>query len=379
MALGTIGTNQIASEAVTVPKVTDQVLSSRNFIINGDFQCWQRQTAATAGVNNTVNTVDRWGWLLSNDGAVTSEQSTDTPTGTGYSFLAKCTTADTSIAAGQYAVIYQNIEAQNLQPLQYGTSSAKTITLSFWVKSNKTGTYTVALYKAYNTGYIIPNEYTISSANTWEKKTITITPTAGSTSFITASGGAFVNNNQLGFQLAFNLAFGSNGNGTNATWSSNAAHYTTSNQVNWLDSTSNNFYLAQVQLEIGDVATPFEHEDYGTTLAKCQRYFISCKGFGSGYSAVAMFRSVYANQAFGAVGFPTEMRATPTVTLFDGSSNTGTLTEDGAAHNRGCAAANISTRGFNRATSNGTGSGNFSSAAGAGYAIAGTYQADAEL
>ena len=309
MALGTIDTNQIASEAVTVPKVTDQVLSSRNFIINGDFQCWQRATAATAGVNNTVNTADRWGWLLSNDGAVTSEQSTDTPTGTGYSFLAKCTTADTSIAAGQYAVIYQNIEAQNLQPLQYGTSSAKTITLSFWVKSNKTGTYTVALYKAYNTGYIIPNEYTISSANTWEKKTITISPTAGSTSFITASGGALVNNNALGFQLAFNLAFGSNGNGTNATWSSNTAHYTTSNQVNWLDSTSNNFYLSQVQLEIGDVATPFEHENYGITLAKCQRYFqeyISYKLYFNGTNEPS-------SEVGNARPLPVVMRAVPAV------------------------------------------------------------------
>ena len=143
MALSTIGTNQIASEAVTVPKVTDQVLSSRNFIINGDMQVWQRATAATAGANNTLNTVDRWGWLLSNDGAVTSEQSTDTPTGTGYSFLLKCTTADTSLAAGQYAGLYHNIEAQNLQSLQYGSSSAKSITLSFWVKSNKTGTYTM--------------------------------------------------------------------------------------------------------------------------------------------------------------------------------------------------------------------------------------------
>ena len=315
MALGTIDTNQIASEAVTVPKVTDQVLSSRNFIINGDFQCWQRATAATAGVNNTVNTADRWGWLLSNDGAVTSEQSTDTPTGTGYSFLAKCTTADTSIAAGQYAVIYQNIEAQNLQPLQYGTSSAKTITLSFWVKSNKTGTYTVALYKAYNTGYIIPNEYTISSANTWEKKTITISPTAGSTSFITASGGALVNNNALGFQLAFNLAFGSNGNGTNATWSSNAAHYTTSNQVNWLDSTSNNFYLSQVQLEIGDVATPFQHEDYATTLRKCKRYYelLDTTVYPTKYSTVSLGNFFWTEQK----------RAQPTLTA---DANTGSQT-----------------------------------------------------
>jgi len=311
MALSTIGTNQIASEAVTVPKVTDQVLSSRNFIINGDFQVWQRATAATAGANNTINTTDRWGWLLSNDGAVTSEQSTDTPTGTGYSFLAKCTTADTSIAAAQYASIFQNIEAQNLQPLGYGTSSAKSITLSFFVKSNKTGTYTVAIYKSGNTGYIIPNEYTISSANTWEKKTITITPTAGSTSFITASAGALLNTNALGFQVAFGLAFGSNLHGTNNTWSSNTSHYSTSNQVNWMDSTSNNFYLSQVQLEVGDTATPFEHENYGTTLAKCQRYFQKISG-GSD-------RFVYAGKGQGSttvdatIPLTVSLRASPTM------------------------------------------------------------------
>ena len=315
MALSTIGTNQIASEAVTVPKVTDQVLSSRNFIINGDMQVWQRATAATAGANNTLNTVDRWGWLLNNDGAVTSEQSTDTPTGTGYSLLLKCTTADTSLAAGQYAGLHHNIESQNLQSLQYGSSSAKSITLSFWVKSNKTGTYTVALYKAFNTPYIIPNEYTISSANTWEKKTITITPTAGSTSFITASGGAFLNNNTLGFQVAFNLAFGSTFHGTNNTWSSNASHYSTSNAVNWMDSTSNNFYLAQVQLEIGDSATPFEHEDIGTTLAKCERYTAILGGL-----LLPKMREADRMRA-NTYKFPTTMRAAPTIpAMTDGSS-----------------------------------------------------------
>ena len=264
----------MALSKILTSSVADTVLQTdRNFIINGDFQCWQRATAATAGVHNTLNTTDRFGWLLNNDGAVTSEQSTDTPTGTGYSFLLKCTTADTSLAAGQYAGLFHNIEAQNLQSLQYGSSSAKSITLSFFVKSNKTGTYTVAIYKSGNTGYIIPNEYTINSANTWEKKTITITPTAGGTSFITASAGALLNTNALGFQVAFNLAFGSTFHGTNNTWSSNASHYSTSNAVNWMDSTSNNFYLSQVQLEIGDAATPFEHEDYTTTLTKCRRYY----------------------------------------------------------------------------------------------------------
>ena len=133
MALGTIDTNQIASEAVTVPKVTDQVLSSRNFIINGDMQVWQRGTAATVATNSYA-TVTRYKFTENTSGVFTSERSTDTPTGTGYSLKLQCTTADTSMAAGDYAYMVQNIEAQNLQSLQYGTSSAKTLTLSFWVK-----------------------------------------------------------------------------------------------------------------------------------------------------------------------------------------------------------------------------------------------------
>jgi len=248
-----------------------QAQGNKNFVINGDMQCWQRATAATAA-NGGYATVDRFGMGEGTDGAYTTERSSDTPIGTGYSLKAQVTTADTSIAAAQYAYIWQEIEAQNLQPLQYGTSSAKTLTLSFWVKSNKTGTYTIDIQKRDATIYFIPIEYTISSANTWEKKTITITPTAGGTSFITASAGAIANDNGQGIQLGFGLAWGSNYHGTSNTWSANT-HYGTSNQVNWMDSTSNNFYLAQVQLEIGDTATPFEHEDFGTTLRKCKRYF----------------------------------------------------------------------------------------------------------
>ena len=248
-----------------------QAQGNKNFVINGDMQCWQRATAATAA-SNTYSTVDRWALSESTDGAYTSERSTDTPTGTGYSLKLQVTTADTSIAAAQYSYILHEIEAQNLQSLQYGTSSAKTLTLSFWVKSNKTGTYTISIQKRDATVYYLAIEYTIDSANTWEKKTITISPTAGSTSFITASAGAIANDNGQGIQLGFGLAWGSQFNGaTNNTWTT-STYYATSNHVNWMDSTDNNFYLAQVQLEIGDVATAFEHEDFATTLAKCQRY-----------------------------------------------------------------------------------------------------------
>ena len=293
-----------------------QAQGDKNFVINGDFQCWQRTTAATAA-NGGYATVDRFGMGESTDGAYTTERSSDTPIGTGYSLKAQVTTADTSIAAAQYAYIWQEIEAQNLQPLQYGTSSAKTLTLSFWVKSNKTGTYTINIQKRDATIYFIPIEYTISSANTWEKKTITITPTAGGTSFITASAGAIANDNGQGFQLGFGLAWGSNYHGTSNTWSA-STHYGTSNQVNWMDSTSNNFYLAQVQLEIGDTATPFEHRSYSDELAKCQRYYVQLE---NGSNASISTGSVLggANQARAVVQFPVEMRASPSIV-----SNSGT-------------------------------------------------------
>ena len=260
-----------------------QAQGNKNLIINGDMQCWQRATAATA-VTNAYATVDRFRFVEGTAGAYTSERSTDSPIGTGYSLKLQVTTADASMASGDYAYFQQVVEAQNLQPLQYGTSSAKTLTLSFWVKSSKTGTYAIALVKADSTQYNFVHEYTISSANTWEKKTITISPTAGSTSFITSAAGGINNDNGVGFYVVWMLCSGTDLNGaTNNAWSSNGLHYTTTNQVNWMDSTSNNFYLSQVQLEIGEVATAFEHEDFATTLYKCQRY----------YQVVGDYRGIY--------------------------------------------------------------------------------------
>ena len=248
-------------------------LTGKNLVINGSMQVFQRATAATAAAGG-YETADRFIMGEVSGGAYTTERSTDHPTSSGYSLKAQVTTADTSISAAHYAYIFHKIEAQNLQHLAYGTSSAKTLTLSFFVKSNKTGTYTVNLYKPDGTGYIFVQEYTIDSADTWEKKTITISPTAGSTSFITASAGAIANDNGSGLEVGFSLAWGSNYTGaTSGSWSSNTNHYATTNQVNWLDSTSNNLYLTQIQLEVGDKATPFEHRSFGEELSLCQRYY----------------------------------------------------------------------------------------------------------
>lgn len=290
-------------------------LTGRNLIINGAMQCWQRATAATAA-NNTFTTVDRFRPDESTDGAYTTEQSTDTPTGSGFSLKAQVTTADTSIAASQFALIQQTIEAQNCQSLGYGTSTAKALTLSFFVKSSKTGIYTIVIRKIDSTTYHFVHEYTINSANTWEKKTITILPTAGSTSFITSSGGSIVNDNGQGLQLNFNLAFGSTYNGaTNNAWSSNTNHYATSNQINWMDSTSNNFYLTQVQLEVGEQATPFEHLSFGDELRMCRRYYAGNDGYMPLHPINTDNTGGYRRMTR---EFDTPMRAAPTITILSG-------------------------------------------------------------
>jgi len=253
--------------------------NEKSLIINGNMDVWQRATSATA-VTGAYATVDRYKISEDTDGSYTTERHTMSnaekqTTGFDYALKAVCTGTDSSIGASQTAEITQKIEAQNCQVLQYGTSNAKNLTLAFWVKSSKTGTYCVAIRKRDSTSYDIPIEYTISSADTWEKKVINISPTAGSTSLITSSGGAIANDNGEGIFVLFALAIGSNFHGTNNTWVA-ATKVATSNQVNWMDSTDNNFYLTGVQLEVGEYTSstlpPFQHESFADNLARCHRY-----------------------------------------------------------------------------------------------------------
>jgi hypothetical protein len=302
-------------------------LSNRNVIVNGAMQCWQRATAATAAANG-YNTVDRFKFYK-NTGAFTTERSDDHPHGAGYSLKAQCTTADTSLSAGDYAFIDSELEGQTLQHFQYGASTAKNITLSFWVKSNKTGIYTSSVYKhpGSGTGYMYRKEFTISAADTWEKKTITVSPTAGSTSFITASAGAIPNTNVNGIGITFNFAMGSTYHGANDTWET-GGKYGTSNQVNWLDSTSNNFYITEIQMEVGSEATPFEHRPIGDELERCQRYFYK-ESYSSNYGPY--FLQYIGTHRFVTIFHPTTMRATPTSTA-GYSSTSGTEYNSSSRH-----------------------------------------------
>ena len=296
----------------------------KNLIINGDMKIFQRATSATTSTS-TYDTVDRFLLYESSDGAMTSEKedlsvADQATTGQRTALEMNVTTADGTIAANQFAAIYHRIEAQNLQHLLYGTSAAKNLTLSFWCKSNKTGTYCISFNKNDSTEYFIPIEYTISSANTWEKKVIHISPTAGSTSLITASGGAIADDNGVGLQITFGLAWGSNYHGTNNTWTT-SSHLATSNHVNWLDSTSNNFYLTGVQLEVGSGASDFEHLPIDVQLQRCKRYYHKLTGSYAQFGQIMNGHYNGTSQFQGAYTYPVKMRAAPSLSHTTTSSN----------------------------------------------------------
>ena len=241
-------------------------LSNRNLIINGAMQVAQRGTStASISSGDTYPSVDRFMLRVSSAGTWTNSQSTDAPAGFSSSLKMDCTTADASLAADDNVQIQYRFEGQDLQQLNFGSASAKSLTLSFWVKATKTGTNIVVLYQDDGNDFIAKS-YTVDSADTWEYKTITF---SGNTL------ASITNDNTRGLIVQFFLAAGSNfQSGTLATsWAGYVQGNEAVGQVNHADSTSNNFYLTGIQLEVGETATPFEHRSYGDEFAKCQRYY----------------------------------------------------------------------------------------------------------
>ena len=242
----------------------------RNLFINGDMQIAQRGTSTSSVNASGYYACDRWGYKTNGSGlVVTMSQDTDVPTGEGFTTSLKfdVTTADTSTASGERVHFGQTIEAQNLQHLASATSSAKKVTLSFWVKSTITGTYAVAIYKGDQTARLVNATYTVSSADTWEHKTITFPGDTG--------GGGIDNDNGNGFQFDWFLiaGTGSTSGGAQTTWANFAsASWAGGHNVNFGSSTDNNYYITGVQLEVGDQATDFEHLPFDVQLYRCQRY-----------------------------------------------------------------------------------------------------------
>jgi len=309
-----------ARELAELGSVYDNgALSNRNIMINGGFQVFQRATAATAQTDGNFLTADRWLGFVSGGGAYTTQKSTGN-TGTishDTAWKIDVTTADTSLAAGDYYSLVHRIEAQNLQHLAYGTSNAKTLTLSFWVSATKTGTSCICITKNDNTQYNYVAEYTINASNTWEHKTITIEPNSD----IKAANGAITNDNGRGMQVIFVLAYGSNYTAGTANAWNDSADFATTNQINHMDSTSNDFYITGVQLEVGTEATPFEHRSFGQELLRCYRYYYQLagsdeKGASGKHVGGAVMRGATGFYGF-PVTFPVPMRISPTLTFAD--------------------------------------------------------------
>jgi len=294
----------------------------RNIIINGDMSIAQRSTSVAGITGNGYYTLDRYHLNLDTMGTWTQSQSTDVPTGQGFATSLKmaCTTADASPAVADQIKFQIKNEGQNLQYLKQGTANAESLTLSFWVKSNKTGIYISRLQKG---GRQICKSYTINSADTWEKKTITF---AGDTT------GTIANTNTNQFNLEFFLGAGTNfTSGTLATsWEATTTANQAVGQVNLADSTSNYINITGVQLEAGTTASDFEFLPVDVNLQRCQRYFVQFgKNQGVGEAAGDLYGFGITNNdnlnSFILIPLPVRMRTAPTSITQTGSASDYTL------------------------------------------------------
>jgi hypothetical protein len=299
----------------------------RNLIINGDMKVAQRGTSFS--LTDDDYTLDRWQFAVfgsSGHGTYTVSQDTsDYPVGYRKSMKIDCTTADTSIATDAAIVLRQRLEGQDLQHLGFATSEARPLMLSFWIKSNLTGIGVVNLYNV-NANKHIGATYSINSADTWEYKTVLIQGDTANT---------FSDDNQNRLEVRFYFAAGSNfSSGTQVnTWSSRTPQNDAADLTMDIGSSTSNYVnITGVQLELGKVATPFEHRSFGEELALCQRYFQKSTEY-SVYPANGPDTSNFASSmgsTLNLVGLaiwsspepiqlPVEMRAYPTMTRYGNS------------------------------------------------------------
>jgi hypothetical protein len=247
-------------------------LTNRNLIINGAMQIAQRNTSVTGITTAGYYTADRWNFAPSSAGTWTMNVESSGPTNTEFRSSANviCTTADSSLAASDFLLFQQRIEGQNLQSIKKGTSAAESLTISFYVKSSNTGTY-ICEFRDNDNSRQISKSYTINTANTWEKKTITVPPD---------TTGLFDNDNDTSLQLFFWLAAGttfSSGTLNSSAWASSTNANRAAGQLNLANLSGNYWAVTGIQLETGTVATPFEMRNIGQELALCQRYFEICR------------------------------------------------------------------------------------------------------
>jgi hypothetical protein len=279
----------------------------KNRIINGAMVIDQRNAGASVTINSSAYTypVDRFaGFGEPTDGVFTLQQSATAPAGFTNSLLATVTTADASIGTSQRYFIRQVIEGYNVADLGFGTAGAATVTLSFWTRSSLTGTFGGTLMNGdFDRAY--PFTYTISAANTWEQKTITV---AGDTS------GTWLKTNGGGLFICWSMGAGTTRLGTAGAWQTPAGPlFGATGQTNIIATSGATFYITGVQLEKGSTATAFDYRPYGTELALCQRYAFVQTPLATSY----LFN--LNNQKYWGTSFPVTMRSAPTYSILSGA------------------------------------------------------------
>ena len=352
---------------ITCASINDgQISGRRNVVINGAMMVSQRgnQSATSSG---GYYACDRFYTSNGSDAAVAVNQSTDSPDDFGFSYHLDCTTAETSIAAGQYFLIQYRMEGQDLQRFNKGTSSAKQFALSFYVKATKTGIYTVELEDVDNQRQI---SKTINVADTNWNRYVLIFPADTS--------GALDNDQNNSLSINWWLLAGSTYNGgtvNTSSWASiTQANRASGSNVNAMDSTSNDFRLTGVQLEVGDQATVFEHRNFGEELALCQRYYETSYDFvnnlypGNAFTSNWFFTTPDGLSFQPGNWFRVKKRATPTMVMYSTDGTINKLRKWNTA-NETASGQHLSTNGFLAQVSGAT----------ANVFYAGNYTADAEL
>lgn len=339
---GQVTTPQIADANVTTAKIADNAITTakiaagavipadmanggaefgwRNRIINGDMRIDQRNAGASVTPTNAAYTLDRWQAVLSQTSKFSVQQNAGavTPPAGFTNYLGVTSLSSYTVGASELFNIVHNLEGFNVADFGWGAAGAQTVTLSFWVRSSLTGTFGVVLNNSGATRSY-PASYTISAANTWEQKSITI---PGDTS------GTWLTNNGVGIQIRFGLGVGSTFSGTAGSWSG-SSFYGTTGATSVVGTNGATWFITGVQLEAGSVATPFERRDYGRELIMCQRYYeksfdIATAPANGVYSVGYMGYVCYADQwvfAIPTIPFKVTKRSTPTISFYGTSSN----------------------------------------------------------
>ena len=316
-------TNTLTFPETTGTFATENSLGMRNIIINGNMQIDQRNAGASITPTDTQYSIDRWTCRLSTASKYTAQQNAGavTPPAGFINYLGATSTSAYSVGSSDYFMLRQLIEGSNITNLNWGTANAKTITLSFWTRSSLTGTFGGSVQNS-NSDRSYPFTYTISVADTWEYKTITI---SGDTS------GTWLTTNGVGIKLNFNLGNGSSFNGTAGAWAG-ANYHSTTGATSVVGTSGATLYITGVQLETGTVATPFENLQYGQQLSLCQRYFQKSWDEGNAVGSAVSENANSVQECWGSenvgiagqsIALPVNMRTAPTLTVYDMALTTG--------------------------------------------------------